>query len=56
MQTKEHEPTTASHEQHSPAVVQAELQRQPHILMKLAENSLRRAAGITIPATPSFSA
>ena len=46
MQTKEHEPTIASPEQHTPARVEAELQRQPHILMKLAENSLTVAQSI----------
>ena len=46
MQTKEHEPTAASPEQHTPARVEAELQRQPHILMKLAENSLTVAQSI----------
>ena len=37
---------TAGPEQHSPERVEAELQRQPHILMKLAENSLTVAASI----------
>ncbi len=46
MQAKEQEQTTATCEQHSPAVVEAELQRQPHILMKLAENSLTVAQSI----------
>ena len=43
MQTKSDLPT-ADH--HSPARVEAELQRQPHILMKLAENSLTVAQSI----------
>src|SRR5436190_16780618 len=46
MQTKEHEPMAASPEQHTPARVEAELQRQPHILMKLAENSLTVAISL----------
>src|SRR5438270_11744965 len=46
MQTQEHNPITAGSDQHSPAHVEAELQRQPHILMKLAENSLTVAQSI----------
>ena len=46
MQTKDQEPTTPDREQHSPAIVEAELQRQQHILMKLAENSLTVAQSI----------
>src|SRR5436309_8956628 len=46
MQTKEHEPRMASLERNSPAIVQAELQRQPHILLKLAENSLTVAKSL----------
>src|SRR5262245_46666993 len=47
MQTQEHEPKTAR--QHSAATVEAELQRQPHILMKLAE---RRRGGRGRPPGP----
>src|SRR5438477_10974183 len=46
MQTKEHDPATSSPDQHSPARVEAELQRQPHILLKLAENSLTVAKSL----------
>src|SRR5947209_12143016 len=46
METKEHEPTAASPDLHTPARVEAELQRQPHILMKLAENSLTVAQSL----------
>jgi hypothetical protein len=46
MQTKEREPKTTGPDQLSPSVVEAELQRQPHILMKLAENSLTVAQSI----------
>src|SRR5688572_32378387 len=37
---------TAVPEQHSPAFVEAELQRQPHVLLKLAENSLTVARSL----------
>jgi hypothetical protein len=40
MHTTEQGQTTRTLEQHSPSSVEVELQRQPHILMKLAENSL----------------
>src|SRR5215472_5912095 len=46
METKEHTPTAAAPDLHSPARVEAELQRQPHILMRLAENSLTVAQSI----------
>src|SRR5216683_2358497 len=46
MQTKEDEPKTATREQHPPAIVEAELQRQPHILLKLPENSLTVAKSL----------
>jgi hypothetical protein len=46
MQTQEHEPGKKVGEQTTAASVQAELQRQPHILMKLAENSLTVAQSI----------
>src|SRR3954465_15419378 len=46
MQTKGHEPVVGSPDLHTPARVEAELQRQPHILMKLAENSLTVAQSI----------
>ena len=45
MQTKVHEPKIAGPD-HSLASVEAELQRQPHILMRLAENSLTVAQSI----------
>src|SRR5947209_10528185 len=46
MPTKDHDSTTATLEQNSPSVVVAELQRQPHILLKLAENSLTVAKSL----------
>jgi hypothetical protein len=46
MQTKRDEHGTWSTDPHSPAGVEAELQRLPHILMKLAENSLTVAQSI----------
>lgn len=46
MHTRSDTPAAASPEQHSPAVVEAELQRRPHVLMKLAENSLTVAQSI----------
>jgi hypothetical protein len=46
MKIKEQNTATISSQQHSPALVEAELQRQPHILMKLAENSLTVAQSI----------
>jgi hypothetical protein len=46
MQTKDHEQNPARHEELSPALVEAELQRHPHILMKLAENSLTVAQSL----------
>src|SRR5437660_6041369 len=46
MPIQQHEPAKRAREQHSAASVEAELQRQPHILMKLAENSLTVAQSI----------
>src|SRR5262245_26680670 len=46
MQTKEHEQKAAGLEEPSPSLIEAELQRHPHILMKLAEHSLTVAQSI----------